>query len=214
MPRSRATREMGYEVTMPTKHSSLAIAVTLALGALAHTSTAHAQCDHMTRPIAARIANALQPAAPAWARTLLTPAQLVRFDAGSYHPMTFFIGYSTVTIERLGLAGAAPFRATIVVRCRDRRAEVVSDPYAWANARARELHLQIANAEQAAGYAAEVATMSTGHRPEGASASRRAGVFRAEITFLTRQGESTPAAPLHLDVTREAEISQSASAAP
>jgi hypothetical protein len=175
-------------------------------------SVAHAQCGRLTRPIAARVATALRPSAPDWARSLLTPAELVRFDTTNYHEMTYFLGYAMVNIERLGMRGAPPYRATVVVRCRDRHAEVVTDPYAWANARARELHLTIANAEQASGYAAEVVSMSVGRRPDGASASRRAGVYQAEITFSARQGETAPSAPLHIAITREGEISQSSTA--
>ncbi|MEI8256169.1 MAG: hypothetical protein WCJ30_10910 [Deltaproteobacteria bacterium] len=175
--------------------------------ALAAPRAAHAQCDHLTRPIAARLSAALTPAAPAWARPLIAPAQLMRFDSADYHPMTFFLGYSVVAIERLGVHGATPFRATVALRCRDRHAELIEDPYAWANARARELHVQIANAEQAAGFAAEVVALSTGHRPEGASASRQHGVFVVEITLAPHQGETSPQS-LHLQVTREGEITR------
>jgi hypothetical protein len=176
-------------------------------------SVAHAQqCGRLTRPIATRISAALRSTAPDWARALLTPAELVRFDTTNYHEMTYFLGYAMVNIERLGMRGAPPYRATVVVRCRDHRAELITDPYAWANARARELHVTVANAEQAAGYAAEVVSMSVGRRPDGASASRRAGVFQAEITFSPHQGDTAPSAPLHLAITRDGEISQSAAA--
>lgn len=166
-----------------------------------------AQCDHLTRPLAARVSAALGPSAPTWARPLVAPAQLVRFDAADYHPMTFFLGYSVVTVERLGVHGAPPFRATVVLRCRDRHAEIVEDPYAWANARARELHVQITSAEQAAGFAAEVVSMSTGHRPDGASASRQHGVYSVELTLAAHQGETSPQS-LHLQVTRDGEITR------
>ncbi len=179
----------------------------ITLATLAAPGDARAQCDHLTRPIAARLSAALRPAAPVWARPLIAPAQLVRFDSADYHAMTFFLGYSVVTIERLGVHGAPPFRATVVLRCRDRRAEIVEDPYAWANARARELHIQITSAELAAGFAAEVVALSTGHRPDGASASRQHGVFVVEITLAPHQGETSPTS-LHLQVTREGEITR------
>lgn len=183
----------------------LAAVSTLAIGLHAH--DANAVCDHLTRPFAARVSTVARLHAPPWARSLLTPVQLMRFDSAGLHELTYFIGYGAITLERLGTGGVAPYSVTVVVRCRDGRAEAISDPYEWANARARELHLSIARAEQAAGLAAEVISLSSGRRPDAANASRHGGVFRVDVSLSPRQGDSA-AAPqmLVLEVGRDASV--------
>jgi hypothetical protein len=157
----------------------------------------------------------LRPGAPPWARPLLTPAQLLRFDATSLREMTYLLGYGTIALERLGINGAAPYTATAAVRCRDGRVELVADPLAWASARARELRVTIANAEHAANYAVEVLALRGGRRPDGAHATRRAGAFLVEVSLAPRVGAPNTAAPevLRLEVTRDGQIQTAASGA-
>ncbi len=172
-----------------------------ALATLLAPEVASAGCRRLTRPLANRISAALSHQAPDWAKPLLSPVQLMRFDGGSLHDLTFFLGYSALNLERLGVNGAPPFNATVVIRCRDNRVDVVTDPYVWANTHARELHLSIANAEQAAGFAAEVVSLGIGRRPDSADASRQGPVFRVRVVMSPRQG-STPAAggPDRIDI--------------
>ncbi len=184
---------------------AVAIAAALALP-LAFPASAQAECDHLTRPIAARLVAAMRPSAPAWVRPMLVPAQLVQYEAGNFHAMVFFLGYSSLSIERLGIRGAAPYAATVVLHCRGMRAQVITDPYAWANARARELHLALGNAEQAAGYTAEVVALGTGRRPEGAVATRQAGRFHVTVNMAPRQGTSSATQQIEFDVGRDGSI--------
>jgi hypothetical protein len=176
------------------------LAATLTAAALPR--SVRAECDRLNRPLATRIAAVVRPQAPPRARLLLTPAQLLRFDAGNLHPFSYLLGYGGITLERLGTGGAAPFSAAVAVRRRDGRAEVVTDPYTWATARARELHLQLANAEQAAGYAAEVVSLARGQRPDSASARRRQGGFTVTVSLAPRQGDPA-GAPLQLELRVE-----------
>jgi hypothetical protein len=161
----------------------------------------------MNRRIAARVSQMLRPTAPVWARALLTPALVLQYERENLRPFTFLLGYALLPVERLGLRGAPPFQAAVAVRCSDGRAEVVSDPIAWGNAKVRELHLSIPNAEAAAGLAAEVISLRTGRRPDSASATRAAGssTFRVTVTLAARQGESTPETML-IDVQRDAQM--------
>jgi hypothetical protein len=182
----------------------VALALTLAAATLPRVAGA---CDRLTRPLAQRIAAAVRPAAPPWARPLLTPPQLLRFDAANLRPFTYLLGYGGITLERLGTGGAAPFTAAVAVRCRDGQAELVTDPYAWATARALALRVQIGSAEQAAGYAAEVVSLGTGHRPDGASARRARGGYAVTVTLAPRQGDSPESvSTLELRVERDGTI--------
>jgi hypothetical protein len=185
----------------------LACACAGVLAALCAPRAAHAECDRLTRAYATRVAAAARPHAPAWAVPLITPTQLARFDSAGLHELTYFLGWGAITLERLGTNGAAPFSASVVVHCRDGRAEYVSDPYAWANAHAQALHVSIGNAEQAAGYAAEVVSLGAGRRPDAANATRRGGVFVVEVSMAPRQGEAS-AAPqmLHIEVGRDGSV--------
>lgn len=173
--------------------------------ALAAAHPARAECNRLTRPLANRISAAARRRAPAWARPLIAPAHLMRFDANGLHELTYFPGWSAITLERLGTRGAAPFQVTVVVRCREGRAQAIDDAYAWANATARALHITLANAQQAADFTAEVVALSAGARPEAANATRRNGAFRVEVSLAPRAGESSPRV-LHFEVTRDAVI--------
>ncbi len=161
----------------------------------------------MNRRVAARVSAAVRPGAPAWARPLLTPALVLQYERENLRPFTFLLGYAMLSVERLGLRGAPPFAAAVAVRCRDGQAELVADPIAWANARARELRLSIPNAEAAAGLVAEVISLQAGRRPDAANATRAAGspVFRVTVSLAPRQGETAPASIL-LDVERDGTI--------
>jgi hypothetical protein len=158
----------------------------------------------MNRRVAASVSAALRPTAPEWVRPMLAPAVLLRYEQQNLRPFTFLLGYALLPIERLGLRGTPPFAASVVVRCRDGRAEVVSDPVAWANERVRELRLSVSNAEMAAGLAAEVISLQAGRRPDAANATRAAGssVFRVTVTLAPRQGETQPQTIL-LDIERD-----------
>jgi hypothetical protein len=184
---------------------ALAIAVLASAAAtITATGEAHAQSCTMNRRVAASVSAALRPRAPAWAAPLLTPALVLRYERENLRPFSFLLGYALLPVERLGIRGAAPFSASVVVRCRDARAEVVADPIAWANERARELRLAVGNAEIAAGLAAEVISLQAGRRPDSANASRAAGssVFRVTVSLAPRQGETQPQTIL-LDVERD-----------
>lgn len=165
---------------------------------------AAAQSCTMSRRVAQRVSAALRPTAPAWARPLLTPPLVLQFERENLRPFTFLLGYALLPVERLGIRGAAPFAAAVVVRCRDANAQVVADPIAWANDRARELRLTVANAEVAAGLAAEVISLQAGRRPDAANATRAAGssTFRVTVSLAPRQGE-TQSQTILLDVERD-----------
>lgn len=201
---------MRPRTTKPRPAAAIAAAsLALACAAALAPSTAQAECDRLTRPLANRVAAAVRANAPPWARSLLTGEQLMRFDSGSLHPMTFFLGYGQITLERVGTGGVAPYSAAVVVQCRTGRVEFVREPYVWANARARALHLTIANAEQAAGYAAEVASLGAGRRPDGANATRRGPVWNVDVSLAARQGDSSAAGAaqsLRIEVGRDASI--------
>lgn len=175
-------------------------ALSLALSSQA----ASAQSCTMNRRVAQRVSAALRPGAPVWARPLLTPNLVLQYERENLRPFTFLLGYALLPVERLGVRGAPPFSAAVVVRCRDSNALVVTDPIAWANERARELRLTVANAEIAAGLAAEVISLQVGRRPDAASATRAAGssVFRVTVTLAPRQGEAQGQTIL-LDVARD-----------
>jgi hypothetical protein len=166
--------------------------------------TAAAQTCTMNRRVAQRVSAALRPTAPAWARPLLTPPLVLQYELENLRPFTFLLGYALLPVERLGIRGAAPFAAAVVVRCRDANAQVVTDPIAWANDRARELRLTVANAEVAAGLAAEVISLQAGRRPDAANATRAAGssTFRVTVSLAPRQGE-TQSQTILLDVERD-----------
>ncbi len=166
--------------------------------------TAAAQTCTMNRRVAQRVSAALRPTAPAWARPLLTPPLVLQYERENLRPFTFLLGYALLPVERLGIRGAAPFAAAVVVRCRDANAQVVTDPIAWANDRARELRLTVANAEVAAGLAAEVISLQAGRRPDAANATRAAGssTFRVTVSLAPRQGE-TQSQTILLDVERD-----------
>jgi hypothetical protein len=166
--------------------------------------TAAAQTCTMNRRVAQRVSAALRPTAPAWARPLLTPPLVLQFERENLRPFTFLLGYALLPVERLGIRGAAPFAAAVVVCCRDANAQVVTDPIAWANDRARELRLTVANAEVAAGLAAEVISLQAGRRPDAANATRAAGssTFRVTVSLAPRQGE-TQSQTILLDVERD-----------
>lgn len=180
------------------------LASTVALSVAFAERAASAQSCTMNRRVAARVSAALRPTAPAWARPLLTPQLVLQYERENLRPFTFLLGYALLPVERLGVRGAAPFSAAIVVRCRDAQAQIVSDPIAWANERARELRLTVGNAEIAAGLAAEVISLQAGRRPDAANATRAAGssTFRVTVSLAPRQGE-TQSQTILLDVERD-----------
>jgi hypothetical protein len=165
---------------------------------------AAAQSCTMNRRIAARVSEALRPSAPAWAQPLLTPALVLRYERDNLRPLTYLLGYALLSVERLGVRGAPSFSAAVVVRCRDARVQLITDPIAWANERARELHLTIGNAEIAAGFAAEVISLQAGRRPDAANATRAAGssTFRVTVSLAPRQGE-TETQTILLEIERD-----------
>ncbi|MFO0559134.1 MAG: hypothetical protein U0269_14055 [Polyangiales bacterium] len=179
-------------------------ASSLALSLASAERSASAQSCTMNRRIAARVSAALRPSAPAWARPLLTPPLVLQYERENLRPFTFLLGYALLPVERLGIRGAPPFSAAVVVRCRDAQAQVITDPIAWANERARELRLTVGNAEVAAGLAAEVISLQAGRRPDAANATRAAGssTFRVTVSLAPRQGE-TQSQTILLDVERD-----------
>ncbi|MDP3275398.1 MAG: hypothetical protein Q8Q09_09405 [Deltaproteobacteria bacterium] len=167
----------------------------------------NAQSCTLNRRAAAHVSRALRSVAPAWARPLVTPAILLQYERENLRPFTYFLGYALLPFERLGINGAQPFRASVVLRCRDGAAEIVTDPLAWGNLHARELRMTITNAEMASGFATEVVTLQTGQRPETGRATRAAGspTFRVTITMAPRQGSTGTETQLY-EVERDATI--------
>lgn len=191
-------------MTSHTSSARVALASALCAFVTLAANDARAQSCSMSRRVATSVSNALRPRAPAWARPLLTAPLVLQYERENLRPFTFLLGYALLPVERLGVRGAAPFAAAVVVRCRDARAEVVADPIAWANERARELHLTVSNAEIAAGIAAEVISLQAGRRPDSANATRAAGssVFRVTVSLAPRQGEAQ-AQTILLDIERD-----------
>lgn len=184
-------------------------AASFLLGILSAEPSAYGQaCDNLTAATASRVSAALRAGAPPWARATLTARDITALDAGSFRSMTYLLGYATLRVERLGQQGAPPFVATVVIRCRDGNVSRVADPLRWATERARELHLQLTRAEQAADFAAEVLGLFGSPRPTGASGRRDSdGAYTVTVALAPGPGDSS-AGPRSrvLTVTRDGTI--------